>query len=530
MRLSIRNGFILALIAAQTLTALAVGAASDRHTKDFVTDAAKLQITQAASTAADETIEYLKPALRITAAAKESLASGTVDGSDDVAVERNLLLLVASHPDVSGIELGRPDGSFVFVRRNAGAYQSKIIAMTGQRTVTVIDRSLGFVETKRAAAPADTYDPRTRPWYQLAEQAGATASKWTAPYIFFSSGTPGITNAQLVLGAEGKVTGVLGVDVELSRLAGFIGSVPVPGGGNAFVTDGSNRAIAVPEASQTNSISGPDGKLRLRTLEEMQIESLVPTASSPPGQTTVIRAGGSDQLVTTQPLSLEGLDWRVAVHASRDRITGAIGRRAHQNRLATYLIGLASLLFAIPLILGLAGPLRRLHKRATIDQLTAVPNRAHLLEQAERLLVKASPVDRPLAVAMFDVDGFKKLNDHFGHDVGDEALQEVARRFSENVRPSDVLGRLGGDEFAIVMPGTDQSAAQALAASITRAIAITPVKTSGGTFTLTSSFGVSSLLPADTAINELLRRADLEMLAAKALRRNTPVALTDRPA
>jgi diguanylate cyclase (GGDEF)-like protein len=518
MRLSLRNGFLVALFGAQTLTAVVVGLVSEHNTQQIVTGAAQIQIAQAAQSVAAETSEYLNPAVRISDAMKQAIAVGNVGVRDDTAIERLMLGLMASNPDVSGVELGRSDGSFVYVHRNGDGYQTKTITTTGGRRVVLVDRSAGFVETKSADDRSDTYDPRARPWYQLAQTPGTTTSRWTAPYVFFSSGTPGITNAQVVADTDGNAAGVLGVDVELSRLASFIATVPVPGSGTSFVTDSANRAIALPELTGSISVTGDDGKLRLRKLDELGLPLLPLAAGTSSGSVSEIRADGVDQLATTATLNLDGLDWRVVVHATRDNITGSLHQHARRSRLATFGTGLASLLFAIPLMFGLAGPMRRLHRRATIDHLTGVLNRAHLVEEANRALKRASPVDRPLAVAMFDLNNFKELNDRHGHEAGDQALQEVARRFGLHTRSTDLLGRLGGDEFAIVMPTTDHAAARVLATSMCESLAQTPIQTTAALFTVHATVGVASLSPNDLALSDLLRRADLEMLAAKPTR------------
>jgi diguanylate cyclase (GGDEF)-like protein len=519
LRLSLRNGFLLALFGAQTITAVVVGLVSEHNTQRVVTNAAEIQIFQAAQSVAAETSEYLNPAVRISDAMKQAVAVGNVGIRDDDALERLMLGLMASNPDVSGVEIGRSDGSFAFVHRNGEGYQTKTITTAGSRRVVLVDLSSGFVETKSTEDLNDTYDPRTRPWYQLAESAGAVASRWTAPYVFFSSSTPGITNAQVIVDANGDRAGVLGVDVELSRLSSFIATVPVPGSGTSFVTDSADHAIAVPELKGPISVIGDDGKLRLRKLDELGVPLLPLAANATSKGVANIQAGGVDQLAITSPLQLDGLDWRVVVHANRDNITGSLHQHARRSRLATYGTGLASLLVAIPLMFGLAGPMRRLHRRATIDQLTGVLNRAHLVEEATRALKRASPVDRPLAVAMFDLNNFKELNDLHGHASGDEALQEVARRFGLHARPTDILGRLGGDEFAMVMPFTDHASARVIASSMCESIAETPIQTKAVSFRLFVTMGVASLSPNDVALSDLLRRADLEMLASKPGRR-----------
>ena len=94
----------------------------------------------------------------------------------------------------------------------------------------------------------------------------------------------------------------------------------------------------------------------------------------------------------------------------------------------------------------------RLTHQATHDALTGLPNRAHLLDVLERLVVRQSTDGEPLAVMFIDLDQLKSVNDKLGHDAGDELLRAVARRLTEVVRPSDLVARLGGDEFVVLCP------------------------------------------------------------------------------
>lgn len=111
MRLSLRQGLVLSLIGAQALTAGAIGYVGRQRTQSLVTDAARAQIRNVVQLVAGQTTEYLLPAERITDTMATVLSSGNVAASDDAALERLMVGLIASQPDVSGIELGvgRPE-------------------------------------------------------------------------------------------------------------------------------------------------------------------------------------------------------------------------------------------------------------------------------------------------------------------------------------------------------------------------------------------------------------------------------------
>ena len=97
------------------------------------------------------------------------------------------------------------------------------------------------------------------------------------------------------------------------------------------------------------------------------------------------------------------------------------------------------------------------------DSLTGLYNRQFFTEVAEKEIARARRHKRPLALAFFDIDNFKRINDTRGHQAGDELLQQIAGAILENCRNSDLAARWGGDEFVILLPETSQAGAQLLA-------------------------------------------------------------------
>ncbi|HEB79075.1 MAG TPA: GGDEF domain-containing protein, partial [Rhodospirillales bacterium] len=122
---------------------------------------------------------------------------------------------------------------------------------------------------------------------------------------------------------------------------------------------------------------------------------------------------------------------------------------------------------------------------------------------------------KPLSAVMLDADFFKKVNDSFGHQAGDEVLRMLARICGESLRESDVLGRYGGEEFAILFPETGVIKAKDVAERIRKAVAAEVVETEDGPVRITVSMGVASGMGKDVEIGAILERADAALYVAK---------------
>lgn len=163
---------------------------------------------------------------------------------------------------------------------------------------------------------------------------------------------------------------------------------------------------------------------------------------------------------------------------------------------------------------------QELAKAARLDYLTGICNRRAIEDLASRSIASARRHGVPLAMMIVDVDHFKRINDEFGHEGGDEALVETVRRIRDSLRAEDLVGRLGGEEFVTVMPNTDGIAALAAAERMRCAFSGEPMRIGSGEVTITVSVGVAVLDAQDQQYSHLLRRADRSMYAAKSAGRN----------
>jgi diguanylate cyclase (GGDEF)-like protein len=160
-----------------------------------------------------------------------------------------------------------------------------------------------------------------------------------------------------------------------------------------------------------------------------------------------------------------------------------------------------------------------LFEHAHIDPLTGLPNRRALMERMQQEWARIERHAGRLSFIMADIDGFKGVNDRYGHHVGDKILQQVAGVLNEQCRENDLPARFGGDELAIVVPGENAAAAVHLAERCRREIARTCIAVRQETVAVTASFGVADL-EGVTSLGALMRRADEALYRAKAAGRN----------
>lgn len=162
----------------------------------------------------------------------------------------------------------------------------------------------------------------------------------------------------------------------------------------------------------------------------------------------------------------------------------------------------------------LAATLERVKELATRDELTGAFNRRYIVDQLERQLAAKVRHGTVASVAMFDLDHFKKINDRYGHPVGDQALRETVRVISAELREGDILARFGGEEFLVLLPMTGLDAARLLAERLRLALASVMLVAGTEEVLLRASFGVAELNAAETVAG-WLGRADGSLYQAK---------------
>jgi diguanylate cyclase (GGDEF)-like protein len=278
----------------------------------------------------------------------------------------------------------------------------------------------------------------------------------------------------------------------------------------------------------------PEMKEKFRQIEQLskrKLESLGYTidlhrAHGAEAAITVLRAGTDREIMRALRSVINGI--RVRKTASLNiEFNNAAKRQASTRREAILLFVLLVGFAALTVYVALRGlRLKRelaeqLRRDSHHDALTALPNRRFLEEMMFYSIAQASRTRAIFALLYIDLDGFKQINDHYGHLVGDALLKETARHFKETVRKADMVARLGGDEFAVLM-GELHSVEEAwlLASRLEQAID-RPLLDDYPGARVTASIGIALYPEAGQTAEQLLLHADRQMYAAK---RREPVS------
>ncbi|MDA5109891.1 sensor domain-containing diguanylate cyclase [Brevibacillus thermoruber] len=162
----------------------------------------------------------------------------------------------------------------------------------------------------------------------------------------------------------------------------------------------------------------------------------------------------------------------------------------------------------------------QLEHMAYHDMLTGLPNRRLLLDRMQQAIAKAKRSDQLLAVLFLDCDNFKEINDTWGHDVGDQFLQVLAKRLASCVRDVDTVARLGGDEFVILLTSLESDTEAAKVAARILDVLQQPWLIAKQRFSITTSIGIAFFPHDGTDADQLLRHADQALYKAKSGGRN----------
>lgn len=306
------------------------------------------------------TIEHSKGFLNPARGAAElaaRLAQNHIVASDNPdALEQLLFQQLQITPQFAGLYYGSEDGGFVYVMRSAGPgpFRTKFVLIDGEeRTTELIWRDDDFNVIERQFDPDDTFDPRTRPWYERARQSRGTI--WTDPYIFFSSQQPGITLSAPVLDDGDGIRGVVGVDIEISDISDFLARLKIGDTGKALIINRNGDVIAHPNPDLIKT-EDSDGTLRFTSINEIEDPIARAAFGSDDDDPDFLVSKeepfefsheGAVYVSTLMPIISEILPWTIAVYAPEDDFTAVIKQNREDN------LWIAALVAGITGVVGL---------------------------------------------------------------------------------------------------------------------------------------------------------------------------------
>lgn len=466
---------------------------------------------------------YLDSAADIVKMNKKLIEGGQIAVGSPQQNLRSMAAIVKTVPSVDAAMLGEPDGSFALARRDSKHQIFKRIVVlndTGPKKVDTTARMDGKV-LKRQGSLSD-YDPRLRPWYTEAIKANGRIIQ-TKPYVFASSGEPGITLAALVKPKVGRRV-VFAADIKLTALSQMLKKIHLTKNGHTFLIDMEGNALASSQNWPSTSQKVP----QIRDFNDQVMSDLIQyyrdseyiTGDQEHWHKFV--SGGENYVALIKSFYIQsGQKWLLCVYAPQAAFMGQLYTLHQRQTLAIFIIVILSNLLTWPLVIRATRSISGLQRQSTMDGLTGLYNRAGFLAGLQQEMQISVNRGHFLGLVMIDLDGFKRINDNFGHGAGDQLLVNVAKALQKSLRDDDVLGRLGGDEFALVMRGTDHDAMITRVRDIIEQAQARPLSMGKGDkrHYVGITAGVAFLSSPHQSSNDLLEQADQCLIAGKKLRK-----------
>jgi diguanylate cyclase len=537
-----------------------------------VDDVSDRLVEDAAARVAQATAQHLSTAAAVlNAAVPEGLQR--VDETSEIALltpntvsamEQRLWLATGLFGDkYRDVYFASESGRYLALHRDATGGEVRIRARADEPTRAY--RALS-ADKRGEQIREEAFNPHEQGWYRSVLERRAPT--WSPVFRDFKTGQLKITYARPVLRPDGGIRGVVATDVSLAALADVVRDLKVGDNAVAYIVEPSGKLISSSHDRElTTRENVADPMLRLRAdassnaLIRETFDPLVKTSTDAAngrvggyefrGRTFETPSQGETHGAFLFLRDAAGLDWRVAIAIPHGDHLGAL----NQAMLKGILFGGAAVLVALGLgfwvlrrvaadvesvqrsaqkLISGEGPITRIPERedeigalassvAAIqnallyDRLTGALNRDAFYRQFD-IAVAQLPMDEKLALIFIDLDRFKRVNDRFGHTVGDSVLAKSAERIRRRLRENDLLARFGGDEFVVMFHGKHAvGAIDAMVERLGERLRM-GMTIEGHNVSVGASIGVAVFPDDGESLDDLIRIADERMYDKKKLR------------
>lgn len=460
----------------------------------------------------------------------------SVDSFGQHELLRAMRNTVNAVPGLHGAMIGKSDGSFVFIRKHGKkqlerfariispnrSQQTDFIIPNDGTTIQTIEDLEKYKHTQINDEQL-IFNIAHRPWYTNALNTPGQL-RWTDPYIFASSQKPGIT-ASIQLQAYQNIKPILAIDIELLQLRKYIDSVSRIPGSVAFIVDQQGYTVASSHPNWKEKEVTTLSDLKEPVLNELYEESKILKEYSSNlvfGQEEhhSIKVEGKSYFVYMKSVDLQSdLNWVIGVYTPTERLVSDVRKRDKQEKMYITLVIFLISLFTWALIFSGLRPLAQVERQATIDELTGLLNRHMILAQLS--YETENTYQDIIGIVIFDLDGFKEVNDRFGHEEGDQVLRCMGNRLLQHIHTNETIGRLGGDEFVLLIRADSARTIKERVYHILKIIIKDPMSVGeGNKHYLGATAGVSFCQPQQQiSEEELLKQADLALIRGKQIQK-----------
>ena len=485
---------------------------------------------------------------------------------DDIANLRTRFWLATSvHRDPNNYAYyGDRNGQFFGLWRHSDTEAELRLRTSGEGPRTIY-RFTG-IDGKLRDAVRETriFEPRERPWFKSGQSA-PLSNTWTSVYIDFKTEELVATRARRVNNVQGQFHGVVATDLSLQRVNDFLGSLRLSANGIAYVVETDGNLIGTSRGPHLHKdAAGGNKRLNAEASEDnlvvasyREIRKLLRHSTEAVHPQTAVFKAADGQPVEAAYARIQdaaGLDWIIVVAVPRSdflyRVTenfkstvavallaslmttvigfmvlSVVARDLKQLAEAARKVGNGDLNAAFDVtrrdeIGDLAKSFRTMQTQLLSDRLTGLANREAFQRRVdERLAMRNElPEPRPFAILFIDLNDFKNVNDHFGHDAGDRVLQEMAQRMLTGLRSRDLVARYAGDEFVVLLDAVNNrqdaesarsNIEQLLGAPLQSIDSDAPAATAG------ASVGLAMYPEDGEDIESLIRHSDADMYRRK---------------